>query len=93
MGRNEIDLIELFNNLDKDGDGKISYNEFLVGALDKTKLLNEENLRIAFDVLDTDGDGTVTADEMRNRFAQSNLGGMNDLNVTDEFWQKWFNDF
>ena len=68
MCDNNLDLEKLFKSLDKNGDGKISYNEFVVGATDMTQLLNEENLRVAFDLLDLNGDGKITTDELRSRF-------------------------
>ena len=62
------DLEKIFKSLDKNGDGKISYNEFVVGATDMSQLLNEENLRVAFDLLDLNGDGKITSEELRSRF-------------------------
>ena len=47
---------KLFRTLDADGDGQISYSEFLTGATDMTRLINKDNLRVAFDLLDLDGD-------------------------------------
>ena len=36
LGREDLDLVALFKSMDKDGDGKISYSEFIVGATNKS---------------------------------------------------------
>ena len=46
-----------FAHIDADGDGKISFEEFISAAVDKLALLNHENLKLAFDKIDKDGDG------------------------------------
>ena len=91
LGREDLDLAALFKSMDKDGDGKISYNEFIVGATNKSQLLNEENLRVAFDLLDLNGDGKISTEEIRSRFVQTNLDSMDQtLDVGEKFWQKLF---
>ena len=62
------DWSELVTQLDLNHDGKIDYAEFMTAAVNRAKLLNNENLKIAFDMLDTDGNGQITKDELRAVF-------------------------
>lgn len=48
---------QILDGIDIDGDGQIDFTEFIAAAYDKTKLLNEANIKIAFDMLDSDGNG------------------------------------
>jgi calcium-dependent protein kinase len=47
-----VEVDTLIKSLDKDGNGQISYNEFITAAIDKEELLNQENLRKAFNIFD-----------------------------------------
>ena len=62
------DWSELVEQLDANGDGLIDYGEFITAAVNRTRLLNEENLRIAFNLLDKDGNGQISKDELRAAF-------------------------
>lgn len=39
---------DLMKALDKDGNGKIDYTEFITAAIDKTMFLNRDTLKAAF---------------------------------------------
>jgi calcium-dependent protein kinase len=54
--------------IDKDGDGLIDYSEFLAAAVDKTKIISDENLRYAFSMLDYDKNGIITKNELKECF-------------------------
>ena len=41
-------------NVDFDGDGEISYSEFLTATLDTKTYLSKENLKVAFKHFDTE---------------------------------------
>ena len=89
---------KLFATLDANGDGQISYSEFLTGATDMTRLINKENLRVAFDLLDLDGDGRISTDEISQRFAHSNfkgqsLGLSHGENKGEGYWAKMIHEF
>ena len=80
----------IFSSLDQDGDGKISYHEFIKGVSEKSKILDEANLKVAFDVLDLDENGYITLAELRHSFTFSNLNSLVALDVGDDFWNKIF---
>lgn len=54
---------DILVKLDLDGDGQFNYQEFLAAAIDKDKLMSDENIKIAFDLFDTDGSGTIDVNE------------------------------
>ena len=66
------DWIELVEQLDTNGDGKIDYSEFITAAVNRSRLLNAQNLEIAFKMFDQDGNGKISRDELRNVFHGGN---------------------
>ena len=62
------DWHDLINQLDTNHDGKIDYGEFITAAVNRARLLNEENLRIAFNLFDADGNGQISVEELRAVF-------------------------
>lgn len=58
----------LMEGMDRNGDGIITWDEFVAAAIDKIALLNERNVRNAFNVLDDNGDGRITPDELKKKF-------------------------
>ena len=71
----------VFNNLDLDNSGEISYNEFLTAVIDSQKILTEDRLKKAFDMFDKDGSGALDINEIKVYF-----GG------NDETWKKVLKD-
>ena len=71
------------HQLDTNRDGKIDYGEFITAAVNRTKLLNEENLRIAFTLFDKDGNGSISKDELKAVFH----GGLCQAIVNEEDYQ------
>lgn len=65
---NRKDYEDLMKNLDKNGDGVIDYSEFITAAIDKTTIINKENLCSAFKLMDTDESGMITVDELKAVF-------------------------
>ena len=48
-----------------DGNGTVSYSEFLAATLSAANVAKEENLIQAFEHFDTDGSGFITRDELK----------------------------
>ena len=59
---------QIMVDLDKDCNGVIDYSEFLTAAINKHRLLTQENLEIAFSMMDIDNNGRITVLELRNAF-------------------------
>ena len=66
------DWIDLVEQLDTNGDGKIDYSEFITAAVNRARLLNSQNLEIAFKMFDVDGNGKISKDELRSVFHGGN---------------------
>jgi len=66
------ELEDIFAEIDTDKSGLIDYTEFLKAALNKTKLLSENNLHAAFKFFDLDGNGVITKDELEEVFTKGN---------------------
>ena len=56
---------EIFDRIDKDGDGSISFEEFARLMLDMDHATSHEDLRNRFDAIDQDRDGRVGFEELR----------------------------
>ena len=54
--------------MDTDKDGKIDYGEFISAAINRTRLLSADNLRIAFNLFDKNGDGVISKEELQQVF-------------------------
>ena len=64
MSDEEID--DIFNSVDADKNGSISYHEFIVSAINRNKIEHDKMLEAAFDVFDRDKNGKVEASEIKN---------------------------
>ena len=53
----EYDYDQLWESMDRDADGLISYEEFIAAAIDKAALLTNENVDRTFRLIDLDGNG------------------------------------
>ena len=62
------DWSELIDQLDTNGDGKIDYGEFITAAVNRQKLLNEQNIQTAFKIMDLDGSGEISIQELKEVF-------------------------
>ncbi|KAJ8969155.1 hypothetical protein NQ314_001896 [Rhamnusium bicolor] len=55
---------KMFNIVDKDGDGRISFQEFLDTVVLFSRGKTEDKLRIIFDMCDNDGNGVIDKEEL-----------------------------
>ena len=78
-GREICDRI--FERLDLDGSGEISYDEFLSAMIDGKKVITDDRLAKAFKMFDKDGNGKLSIDEIIEVF-----GG------EESYWKKVIED-
>ena len=64
---------ELLEKMDSNGDGQIDFQEFLAAAYDKTKLLNDKNIKIAFDLFDRDKKGYISQQNLKQVFGLTSV--------------------
>lgn len=61
--KKEVDRI--MTEIDIDHNGTIDYNEFVMAATNRQKLLNKERLDATFKIFDKDGNGSISKDEIK----------------------------
>ena len=59
------DIDDFVKLADTDGDGSISYNEFLTAVVTQEELQSESQLKQAFSLFDEDGDDNITPYELQ----------------------------
>lgn len=75
---------KIFEKVDADNNGFISYDEFLRASADKETILSDEKLRAAFNLFDKNGDGEIEAKEIKQVLGKD----MPELNENDEIWEE-----
>ncbi|KAL4464835.1 hypothetical protein ABPG74_011396 [Tetrahymena malaccensis] len=70
----------VFKEIDYDGSGKVSFQEFLVATASKEQIITKDNLNKAFDLIDEDRNGFITKDEL-----QRVIGG---TSLNDQVWEQ-----
>ena len=55
----------VFSLIDEDSSGMISFNEFLLTAVNPLELLSRERLNRAFKEIDVSGDNTISLEELK----------------------------
>ncbi|CAH0546400.1 unnamed protein product [Brassicogethes aeneus] len=63
MKPDAVFVTKMFNIVDKDGDGRISFQEFLDTVVLFSRGKTEDKLRIIFDMCDNDGNGVIDKEE------------------------------
>lgn len=71
----------IFQKVDSDQNGFISYDEFIRASIDKTKILTEEKLKAAYKLFDKNGDGNIEAKEIKEVLGK-------DIQGDDNIWRK-----
>ena len=65
---------KIFEHLDLDGSGEISYDEFLSAMIDTKKVITEDKLERAFKIFDKDGNGRLGVEEIKEVFGVRKCG-------------------
>lgn len=60
----QAELDNLFESMDTDNSGSISFSEFLTASMTERSLTGQDKLQSAFRMFDRDGSGLVSADEL-----------------------------
>lgn len=69
----ELEISNLFDELDRNKNGFVDYEEFLSACISQNDLLTKNNLKMAFDYFDTDSSGKLSVEEVRNALSVSNI--------------------
>jgi calcium-dependent protein kinase len=62
----EKEVERIMNEMDLDKNGSIDYNEFVMAATNRQKVLNKEKLEATFKMFDKDGNGSISLEEIRS---------------------------
>jgi calcium-dependent protein kinase len=69
MAVDEIeDFNKMFDTIDTDHSGKISYSEFITMSMDRKNMMTRENLKVTFKSLDLDDNGFLSIEELKRAF-------------------------
>lgn len=63
-----IDIDAIFSKIDADGNGSISFSEFVMATTDWSKMLTENRLEATFKAFDKDSDGFISSVEIKALF-------------------------
>merc|ERR1719265_296126 len=74
------EMKRMFNMVDSNGKGEISYSEFVASLLQSRISMHQYLLREAFDRFDTEKKGKITTDDMRHLLGE---GGFDGVGVDD----------
>jgi calcium-dependent protein kinase len=64
----QMDWDHFFNQVDGNKDGKIDHTEFITAALNRAKMLSQNNVNNIFDMFDANSDGYIDLDELKAVF-------------------------
>ncbi|XP_072034072.1 uncharacterized protein [Amphiura filiformis] len=95
VGQNmsNLEILDMINELDEDGDGRITFDKFIKAIAPKVRENSiGEEIQEAFRVFDKDGNGVISLDEFRTvlrvaipEISQSELNGMlHDMDVNHD---------
>ena len=69
---NEEELSNCVSSLDPNNQGVIEYEDFIDLFLDKSNILEENNLKAAFEMFDIDKSGAISIEEIKKIFRLNN---------------------
>ncbi|KAK3271698.1 Calcium-dependent protein kinase 17 [Cymbomonas tetramitiformis] len=77
----EEQVTQLMAAADLNGDGKVSYKEFIAATIQLSRLETDEHLLAAFETFDQDNSGYIDREEVQSALGQygSNFEGMDEL--------------
>jgi calcium-dependent protein kinase len=85
FGENEAERLteSIFKDVDLDGSGEISYDEFITTIVDSRKVLTNGQLEMAFRMLDKDNSGSISVEEICNVFGGNSMTWKDIINEVD----------
>lgn len=66
--RSEKEWLEFYKKIDIDGDGQVSFDEFVTAAVDSRTLMITDNIKQVFHIIDKDHDGYLSREELEESF-------------------------
>ena len=90
----KTELEQLFLIFDRDKNGFIDVDEFLIGVRGDLNDRRKRLIKMAFDILDTDGSGFITVDEMNEKYDVScnpevQQGKITPAQAMQQFMKQW----
>ena len=82
---NTVSFDEYFNRLDINGDGEISYTEFITAGMSKTVLLADRQMDMAFKHLDGSNEGWLDKEKLKVIFRTPGVSAVN--KNMDSMWE------
>lgn len=76
------EVMELFQQMDADGSGKIDYTEFIAATLEKKVYQQEDKMFQAFKHFDKDNSGKISSEELRQALGS----GEHDKEIDEQNW-------
>lgn len=68
----EVEIQSILSDCDANGDGKISYEEFIQMVVNRGRILNEKNLQLCFEAFDLNKDKKLSSDEIIRALGTNN---------------------
>ncbi|XP_074272014.1 calcium-dependent protein kinase 2-like isoform X1 [Silene latifolia] len=75
----EVEVMQLMEAADFDGDGTIDYTEFITATMHRHRLETEENILRAFRYFDKDSSGYITTDELEAAMMEYGVADENSI--------------
>jgi len=55
---------------DLNGDGELTYTNWLIATANRSKAIDDEKLRVAFDFFDKEGKGSISRENLQESMAE-----------------------
>lgn len=70
--RSEKEWQEFYKKIDIDGDGQVTFEEFVTAAVDSRTLMITDNIKHVFNIIDQNHDGFLSREELEESFSFGN---------------------